>query len=59
MICGDNLPHPGPLPKERGETFAAFWECCATGSDGRLRISQRTDDSDPSPGGEGRDEGER
>jgi len=25
MICGDDLPHPGPLPKERENRSPRFW----------------------------------
>jgi hypothetical protein len=52
-------PHPGPLPRGEGESFAGSLECRALELAGESSSNPQTAMAAPSPGGEGWDEGER
>jgi len=52
-------PHPGLLPRGEGESFAAFLKRRAAGIASAASNKPETDDTIPSPWGEGKGEGGR
>ncbi len=59
MKCFDARPHPGPLPRGEGESCAAFSQIVNRRKRGSHSNNLRSRNFAPSPGGEGRGEGER
>jgi hypothetical protein len=55
----DTRPHPGPLPRGEGESFAAFWQNQALDSTALISQNRNRPMAVPSPGGEGQGEGGR
>jgi len=55
----DAPPHPNPLPRGEGTAIGHIHLCEGASSKSSRRFSRETEHISPSPGGEGRGEGER